>query len=146
MIDQGEVVARAEQATRKYHTVERHIVLGHKLKVLDLEFYDKKKKVKTHWLLNWDFEVVVIYVLVRLEPLFPVLLRVVCRNGEVANGRVEPHVEDLVLEAGQRHGRAPFQVASDTAWLQALLEPGLGDHGRRVRPQSLVDGLVRPLF
>ena len=108
-----------DETTGKDKTVERHVVLSHELIVLN--------------------------VLRRLEPALP-FARVVGRNGKVADGRVEPHIEDLVLEAGERYLCAPLEIACDAARLEALLQPRLGDHSGRVCPVALLDGREQPLL
>jgi hypothetical protein len=45
------------------------------------------------------------------------------RRGQVADDRVEPHVQAAVLEAGQRHRHAPVEVAGDRPWAQAGAQP-----------------------
>ena len=51
------------------------------------------------------------------------VLSVVGGDGDVANGRIKPDVENLLLVARARHARAPLQVARDAAQLQAIPHP-----------------------
>ena len=71
--------------------------------------------------------------------------RVLRGDGDVADGRVEPDVEDLVLEALLGHGDAPLQVAGDCALLEAVADPGLGHLDRVVRPEALLRGRLHPV-
>ena len=56
------------------------------------------------------------------EACLPVLCVVRC-DGDVADGRIKPDIEDLVLIALARHRRAPLQVSRDAATPQASLHP-----------------------
>ena len=60
-----------------------------------------------------------------LPPLFPTLREEFLGVGDVADGGVEPDVEDLALGTVDRDGDAPVQVAGDGAGLQAAVQPAL---------------------
>ena len=119
MIDKRVALVGADETRRKDDAVKWHIVFGHELIVLN--------------------------VVGLLEPFAP-LVAIVGRYGQVADGRVEPDVEDFVGEAVERHRRAPFEVAGDAAAFEALLNPGFRYNSRRVCPVARVDRLVYPLF
>ena len=93
--------ARSQQRRREAHGVEGHVVLGEELHVG--------------------------HVLAALPPVAPIAprrrLAPLDRGGDVADGGVEPDIEDLVLEACLGHRHAPFQVAGDATVAQAFVEP-----------------------
>ena len=80
--------------------MERHVVLAHELHELHLARV--------------------------LPPAFP-FVHERGRDADVSDGRVEPHVEDLLLVARHRHGRPPGEVARDAPRLEAVAEPCVGD-------------------
>ena len=92
--------------------MERHVVLGEELHVA--------------------------HVLAALPPVAPIpprrRLAPLDRGGDVADGGVEPDVEDLVLEACLGHRHAPFQVAGDAPVAQAFVEPLQRDRADERRP------------
>ena len=44
---------------------------------------------------------------------------------DVANGGIKPHIQHLALGALDGHGDAPVEVAGDSTWLKASVEPRL---------------------
>ncbi len=67
-------------------------------------------------------ELVKLDVLRVLPPLLPVFLCIAGSNGQVADGGIEPHIEDLVGILLQWDGCAPFEVTGDASTLQTLLK------------------------
>ena len=105
--------------------MERHVVLAHELHVAH-----------------------VVRALVGAPPAFPVLALAGVHPfrgaGDVFDGRVEPHVEDLALHAGPvlvalPDRDAPVEVPRDATVLQAVavIEPFLGDGGGQHWPVGL---------
>ena len=93
--------------------MERHVVLGHELRVLD--------------------------VVGVVPPAAPVAARSgvgpLGGGADVADRGVEPHVPDLVLEARPAdHRHAPVEVTGDAAILEPLGEPLAGDRQRERVP------------
>mmetsp|Transcript_24631 Transcript_24631/g.66990 ORF Transcript_24631/g.66990 Transcript_24631/m.66990 type:complete len:386 (+) Transcript_24631:1586-2743(+) len=80
-----------------------------------------------------------------MPPLPPALARIAGGDGDVADGRVEPHVEDLVLHALEGHGHTPLEVARDAPRLQAPLDPCLRRRDGVVCPEAVHGRLVNPL-
>lgn len=91
-------------------------------------------------------ELVELDVLRVLPPLVPLLLRVVGRDRQVADGRVEPHVEHLVLVLLDGNGRAPLEVAGDAPALEALLEQRARELYRVGGPLALLGSALEPLL
>lgn len=104
----------AEERAREDDGVERDVVLAEELHQVDF--------------------------LVVLPPT-PPLVGVRGGDGDVADRRVEPHVEHFVLEALERDRRAPLQVACDAALVQVLC-PRARDVERVGAPARLGAGLL----
>ena len=97
--------------------MERHIIISHELPVLHI---------------------------VRVfPPLLPVF-RVLRCDANITDGRVEPHVENLVLEALQRHLGAPHQVPGDAPGLETPLDPSRCCNPRVVAPP--LSALLEPFL
>ena len=60
-----------------------------------------------------------------LPPLLPIVRQELDGIGDIADGSVEPHIEDLALGAFHGHGDAPVEVAGHGARLQASVKPTL---------------------
>ena len=84
----------ADEGRREDNSVESNVVLAHELVQLDI--------------------------LLVLPPLFP-LVGVSSRDRKVADGSIEPDIEDLMLEFFDGNGRAPLQIASDAPTVESLL-------------------------
>jgi len=67
-------------------------------------------------------ELVELNILGVLPPLLP-LLGVSCCDRRVADGGIEPDVEDLTLPARKGNRGTPLEVTGNAAQLKALLEP-----------------------
>src|SRR5262249_10760283 len=66
-------------------------------------------------------------------------------GGDVADRRVEPDVEDLVLEARFRDRHAPVEVAGDAAVAQAFLQPLVRNRADQWRPVATrVEPVAQP--
>ena len=97
--------------------------------------------VLTHELVKFDFLGV-------LPPLSPVLVvgsEVVACNRDVADWRVEPDIEDLVLIVVSWDRSSPLQVSGDASAMEALFEKFLGEEFGVVAPFSLDRLLFNPL-
>ena len=75
-------------------------------------------------------------------PRFPVARRGIeigplLRHAEVFDRRVEPDLEDLVLEAGPIDRHAPMKIASDAPVLQPFIQPLQADRHSHRRPVFL---------
>ena len=57
---------------------------------------------------------------------YPPVVCIVGCDGDVADGRIEPHIEDLVLIARPRDLCAPLQVPGDAPQLQTIPHPCIG--------------------
>ena len=64
--------------------------------------------------------------------------------GNVADGRVEPHIEHFIFVAGFGYGDAPFKVAGDGAFPKAVAYPRLGHLYGVVRPKAVLAGGFDP--
>jgi|GEM_PF-5106818 len=79
-------------------------------------------------------------------PVQPPVFAQVAGHGDIADGRVEPDVEDLVLIARLGHGNAPFQVPGDGPFPQSVPDPGLGHLDGVVGPEALDRSVLHPGF
>ena len=86
----------AQEGAREDHRVEGNVVFAHELVELDI--------------------------IGVFPPLVPVLLCVAGSNRQVANGGIEPHIENLVGILFQGDGGAPLEVTGDASALQTLLK------------------------
>ena len=86
MIHNGVVVLRSQQTCRKDHRVKWNIVLGHELKQLHL---DNAGSLSVR---DASFSA---YFIRLFPPQFPII-GIVCRDGDVPNGGIEPDIEYLV--------------------------------------------------
>ncbi len=117
MVEHRPRSARAQERAREDDGMERDVVLADELEKLHA------------------FRV--------LPPRFPVP-GVAGGDRDVADGRVEPDVEDLALEPLLGHRDSPGQVARDGALLEPVADPGLGHLLRVVRPGALTRRLLLP--
>ena len=60
-----------------------------------------------------------------LPPLLPAVGQEFLRIGDIADGRIKPHVEHLALSALYGHRDTPVEVAAHSTGLQASVEPAL---------------------
>ena len=60
-----------------------------------------------------------------LPPLLPAVGQELLRIGDIADGRIEPHVEHLALSALYGHGDTPVEVTAHSTGLQTSVEPAL---------------------
>ena len=60
-----------------------------------------------------------------LPPLLPAVGQEFLRIGDIADGRIEPHVEHLALGTLYGYGDAPVEVTAHSTGLQASVEPAL---------------------
>ena len=63
--------------------------------------------------------------IVALPPLFPVVGQQFLGVADVANRRVEPHIEHFAISPLNRHRNAPFKVTAHGAWFQPHVKPAL---------------------
>mmetsp|Transcript_8283 Transcript_8283/g.24877 ORF Transcript_8283/g.24877 Transcript_8283/m.24877 type:complete len:375 (-) Transcript_8283:109-1233(-) len=112
--------SRCNQCTGKNHGVKRNVIFAHKLHQLDISCL--------------------------VTPPFSPLIRVCSSNTNVADGRIEPDVEDLVCVALQGDGCAPFEIPGDAPLPQTLTKPGLRHCNRVLRPCPRDGCLLDVLF
>ena len=67
-------------------------------------------------------------------------------NGNIADGRVEPYIENLVFIAGLGYGYAPLEVAGNGAFPKAVADPCLGYLHGIVRPEPFLAGNMYPVL
>ena len=60
-----------------------------------------------------------------LPPLLPAVGQEFLRIGDIADGRIEPHVEHLALSALYGHRDTPIEVTAHSTGLQTSVEPAL---------------------
>lgn len=93
-VQHGMTVIARQQCSREDHRVESDIILANELIQLHVG-------------------------IACLPPALP--LRQLCGcDADVANGRIKPHVEDLLLVAGNGDGGTPLQIAGDAALAQTV--------------------------
>jgi hypothetical protein len=116
------VLASANQSGGEDHRVECDIVLSHKLEALNV--------------VSWLF-----------PPLLP-LIDIVCGDGDIADRRIEPDIEYLVLELLERYGRAPLEVPGDAPSGEALVDEGCSEGTCVLRPETAFcgGGAFKPLL
>ena len=115
---EGPGLAGAEDRSREKDGMERHVVFGEKLHVLDIRcVIPPAAPVPLAGL--------------QVGPLF--------RRGDVPDGRIEPHVEHFVLKARTRHRHPPCQIAGDAPCPHTFVKPFQGNRPGKERP--LPDGI-----
>lgn len=97
VVHQGVVVVSTQERARKYDAVEGDVVLGHEVVQLNLRSRGRGREQTPA---DPDPAAApALYLLGVLPPPLP-LVRVVGRDGQVADGSIEPHVEHLAGRGG----------------------------------------------
>lgn len=88
-------------------------------------------------------ELVQLHVLSVLPPLLP-LVAVVGGDRDVADGGIEPNIEDFVSILFERHGSSPLQVAGNTSFHETALKELVGEGRSILGPVSFNFGFSHP--
>jgi len=67
-------------------------------------------------------------------------------NGNIADGRVEPYIENFLFITGLWYRYAPFKVAGNGAFFKAVADPCLGYLNGVIRPEPVLAGNMYPFF
>lgn len=100
LVQQGPLLASANQGTRKHDGMEGNIVLAHELHQLDLV-----------WV---------------LPPVSPRVC-IVGSDWDVANWSIIPDIETLALKSLLWDRNSPLKISGNASWSQAFIEPWLCD-------------------
>jgi len=116
-LEHGPGLASGQEGGGEDHSVESQVVLSH--------------------------ELVQLHVLSVLPPLLP-LVAVVGGDGDIADGSIEPHIEDFVSVLLERHGSSPLQVTGNASLHETSLKELVGESRSILGPVSFNFSLSHP--
>jgi len=107
LLQLGPWLTRTDECRREDDCVESDVIFSHKLVELNILFV--------------------------LPPFLPLII-IICSDRNVADRRIEPHIEHLVGQFLERDWRAPLEVSCDHSFLESSVKEVLSERPRVLRP------------